>query len=407
MAALLDHHPKGDTSEPYLSPLSDSYDRQRYECKREKLIEPVPVQRDELCAFADAHAYATAAPPGHAWINMLKHPYGMLVQLEQFARAVIKAGRPLYASAQSVPVLEKYISHILPTHQHLQTLLGLYRPDIRFSPPVQAMFDAAIDVGLLYSVLGPDAPRVDSRWAFVNSPYVPIPLLKPGGSTSIPGHNEAQLVNKLAARTQAISKSQAYARELKTREETARSNLKSIRNLASQLFEWRADLRIECLELGYVQHHAFLMDDGKAKADLKHLLRNQRTNPNLFGGLGGYVWRLEKGLLGWYHRLWMFFDAQEAARKPDLAHQIGQYWCNGTTGGRGAYSNSSEDFRPNFALGLGDIHIADTAARSNLDKLFQLIAKKDTVLKPRFSGNGFGTSLATAADDRKPRTRRT
>lgn len=406
MAAFFDHHPPEIPAELYLSPLSDSYDRERYEHKRAKLIQPVPLQREEVWTFADAHAYAHAAPPGHAWTTTLKLQYGMVRQLEQFARTVIKARRPLYASAKDLPVLEKYISHILPTHQYLRTLLGLYRPDMRFSPPVQAMFDAAIEMGLLYAIHGPDGARVDSKRAFVTSPYIPIPLHMPGGSTATPGLNEAQLVNKWVGKFQAISKSPSYARELKTREATALANLKKVRDLASALFQWRAVLRVESLELGYVEQHAFEIDDGKAKADLRHLLRNQRSNPNLFEGLGGYVWRLEKGTLGWYHRLWMLFDAQATAQKPDLAHQIGKYWCR-VTEGWGAYNNSSEDFRPNFALGLGEIHIADSTARSSLDKLFQLITKKDTILKPKISGNIFGTSWAAAADDHEPRTKRT
>lgn len=380
---------------------SDSYSRARIEDDRARKVTPTPITQEEICNFADLHLNTTPTPAGMHWRTSLGNNYGHLFMADRFAKAVVKSGKPIYDSADRSPSLGRHIQAIVPNHQWFAHFLSVYRPDIRFSEQLQLAFDSAKDLELLW-MRGWVKPAVNADYsaAQVLNPYIPAIFDRPGTSCVDPKMTQAQLLNKWAASIQTRAKTIKYSNTLKSRGQTARSNLASARMLLREVFEWRACIRIECLQLGYLPEHSAYVTAQHAKENVIHLLRNVRTNMGLFEGLGAYIWTLDKGPTGWYVRLWLFYDATVAGRSPELAFRIEAYWSVGITNGTGQSNNCSFDSRPAFALALGDVHQTDEMARNALDRLLQLIAWKHTVIAARVPGRAFQTSVSPAVDDR-------
>lgn len=85
------------------------------------------------------------------------------------------------------------------------------------------------------------------------------------------------------------------------------------------------------------------MEVGQAQEDLKHFFDNMRNKPSLFDDLVGYIWKLECGELGHDHfHVLLFFTNDRLKNDYHRAKQIGEYWVNVITKGRGRYFNCND-----------------------------------------------------------------
>jgi hypothetical protein len=73
----------------------------------------------------------------------------------------------------------------------------------------------------------------------------------------------------------------------------------------------------------------------EVKANFYQLLSNKRHNA-IFDDLVGYVWKLEYGdLKGYYYHLILFFKGSEVKCDFKKGREIGEYWRDVITKGRG------------------------------------------------------------------------
>ncbi len=116
----------------------------------------------------------------------------------------------------------------------------------------------------------------------------------------------------------------------------------------------------------------------EALADRKRLFANMKGKRNLFRHLEAVVWQMEWTPLAGYHiHVALIFKGSEVRKHEWLAQQIGEYWEQVITKGRGRFHNVNREFDPNSPnYGIGIIEHHDTKKRQNLVKALSYFVKK-------------------------------
>ena len=137
------------------------------------------------------------------------------------------------------------------------------------------------------------------------------------------------------------------------------------------------------------------MSVGQAQKDLKHFFDNMRNKPILFSDQVGKIWKLECGDHGSEHfHVMLFFTNDRLGNDCHRAEQIGQYWEELITKGRGCYFNCNrpEHKLQQKRLSLGRIEYYDHEKRYNL--LYQLAYfckdEQRIQIKPKQKSRTFG-----------------
>ena len=129
----------------------------------------------------------------------------------------------------------------------------------------------------------------------------------------------------------------------------------------------------------------------EVKADLYRLLSNKRHNA-MFKHLVGYVWKLEYGdMKGHHYHLLLFFKGSEVNGDFKKGREIGEYWRDVITKGRGYYFNCNGKKNDYAHLGIGMIHAdkeEDAHLRFNLiHYVLPYLIKSDQYLKVKLKMN--------------------
>jgi hypothetical protein len=111
--------------------------------------------------------------------------------------------------------------------------------------------------------------------------------------------------------------------------------------------------------------------------DRERLFANMKGKPSLFKHLVAYVWRIEFTPGAGYHlHIALFFNGSRVQNDEWLAQQIGEYWRDVITEGKGRFHNCNRDWSkgaPNYALGI--INYTDHAKRSALLSALEYLCK--------------------------------
>lgn len=118
----------------------------------------------------------------------------------------------------------------------------------------------------------------------------------------------------------------------------------------------------------------------EVQLDRKRLFANMKGKPSLFEHLLGYVTRIECSPLAGYHmHLVLFFNGAKVQQLDWLAQQIGEYWVERITKGRGRFHNCNRDWNekhPNYGIGM--INHDEDVKRANLrEKVLAYLCKAD------------------------------
>ncbi len=109
------------------------------------------------------------------------------------------------------------------------------------------------------------------------------------------------------------------------------------------------------VDLKYKQEFAKDISLDVINRDLKRMLDNRRSNKNVFGNNLGYVIKKEVSDSGNLHLHALFLEdgnkVQKAAYKAD---QIGKYWNDSITKGKGCYENCNRRNYENNGIGIID-----------------------------------------------------
>ncbi len=116
--------------------------------------------------------------------------------------------------------------------------------------------------------------------------------------------------------------------------------------------------------------------------------RHMREYPNaLLQAIHGYIWKLEEGGRsgGLHLHLLIFYSAQWKADVM-VAKDIGEYWVDVVTRGRGDYwnSNANKDKLNRWGVGIGQVNRRDTSKRESLQAFIaNYMAKSSQAPKDR------------------------
>ena len=183
----------------------------------------------------------------------------------------------------------------------------------------------------------------------------------------------------------------------KRRREKVAKRYEQIKKCVENLIQTNDELQIVNIDLGYANQRKEMLDGSTSVTkidpliidnDLTHLRNNLRSNSKLFGHHVGYVWRLDVNAFGLQKiHLLLFCNISSTSRKSvpyqlNLAQQVGIYWSNKVTKGRGTYCLCEKIQRLDTFLGFDIIKKSDSKKLKILDKHLYYMSAKDLYYEP-------------------------
>lgn len=149
-------------------------------------------------------------------------------------------------------------------------------------------------------------------------------------------------------------------------------------NYVEELFDTHSRLNVVRLDLSYKKEIADKISTKEVKQDLKNLLNNRRHNETIFGECVGHICKLEKGKEKGNHlHSLFFFNGHKIENDAYKASQIGKYWEDTITNGKGLHHNCNADKAKYTFFGVGMINHFDTEKRDILTNFVTSYLAKD------------------------------
>ncbi|MDC7697645.1 YagK/YfjJ domain-containing protein [Vogesella indigofera] len=120
------------------------------------------------------------------------------------------------------------------------------------------------------------------------------------------------------------------------------------------------------------------------------LWNNRRSKPSIFEHCLGWIWGLEWTKECGYHLHCLFaFNGREVQQDIWYGNQIGNYWINVITKGKGCYRNCNQYKDSYQHLGIGKVHINDQEKLANLlQYVIPYLAKDDQLIRKAIHTDG-------------------
>lgn len=143
--------------------------------------------------------------------------------------------------------------------------------------------------------------------------------------------------------------------------------MESTATYIDDLFDIYSKMDFIRLDLGYQKEHAREASLEDINQDLTHLLNNRRTKPSIFENMVGYIAKKEftKDKGPHIHTVFIF-DGQKVSKDAFKGDQIGEYWKNEITGGKGIFHNCNREKGKYEVCALGMIDHTDETKRTAL-----------------------------------------
>lgn len=217
-----------------------------------------------------------------------------------------------------------------------------------------------------------------------------------------------ELVQKLNSCVDSIrqeAKSKNFLGALKNYQRSSNKNYKELTSYVDALFDHYSRLLVVRVDLSYQKQHS-KTTQAEAQQDREHLFRNTRSN-KLFENMVGYIWKLEHGSeKGFHYHMIFFFDGSKVQRDIIKALQIGRYWTDIVTKGRGLYYNCNLDKSAYKRCGIGMVDHRDSSMRDTLNSLaVPYLTKTDLYMKLQTKGRGMGKMERPRQKDARGRPR--
>lgn len=134
------------------------------------------------------------------------------------------------------------------------------------------------------------------------------------------------------------------------------------------------------LDFAYKKPYSEELSVKEAIKDHNRLMNNTRNNQTVFGGLVGHISKREytedKG--AHIHEV-LFFDGQKVQKDVFKADQIGKYYVDKITKGKGTYYNCNRNSYSEHGIGM--LNHNDIEKRKNLDKALAYLSKDEQLIK--------------------------
>ncbi len=143
--------------------------------------------------------------------------------------------------------------------------------------------------------------------------------------------------------------------------------LDSTKEYVDTLQEQYSKLNIVRVDLSYKKPYSDDITLNEATKDLDRMMNNMRSKPSIFGGKVGYIFKKEytedKGIH--VHGVFIY-DGQQIQKDSFKGDQIGKYWQDVITQGKGSYHNCNRNkYKQN---GIGMLDYSDSEKRKVLDE---------------------------------------
>lgn len=120
--------------------------------------------------------------------------------------------------------------------------------------------------------------------------------------------------------------------------------IESTTKYLNEMFENTSKIQAIRVDLGYKKEHARKASLDDINKDLAHLLSNRRTKPSIFVDMIGYIAKREyTDDKGPHVHGFFFYDGQKIKKDAFKGDQIGKYWNNEITSGKGIYHNCNRN----------------------------------------------------------------
>ena len=130
------------------------------------------------------------------------------------------------------------------------------------------------------------------------------------------------------------------------------------------------------VDLAYKKPYSEKITLDEATKDLNRLLNNRRSKPKIFEHNVGYTIKKEytedKGVH--LHTIFMF-DGQKVQKDAHKADELGKYWNEQITKGKGSFYNCNRNQYPEHGIGMLDHN--DAEKRINLDNALAYLSKDE------------------------------
>lgn len=270
----------------------------------------------------------------------------------------IREGRYGKLEFRQSPIAKRY-------YRSMNEYLSRYLPGVFYSPLLDLFYESCRKVGIL-------AYRFD-------------PLMRPSDSLALVYVDK---FNQLLERIREKGSTRQFKKKLSNNFGKRFEKFVDLVEYVEALFDRvRSRLIVIRLDLKYHPEKAKEMMPGQARKDLKHFFDNMRSKPSLFDDLVGYVWKMECGDYGGEHfHVFLFFTNDRMQNDCHRGMEIGKYWENVVTKGRGTYFNcNSPENKNKFdgygLLAIGRVEYYDDRKRYNLLTLLAYICKDEQVVR--------------------------
>ena len=184
-------------------------------------------------------------------------------------------------------------------------------------------------------------------------------------------------------------RSKRFLSKLNSYQRSSNKNYKELMEYVDALFERFSRLLVLRVDLSYSKENS-KTTQAEATRDRERLFENARSN-KMFDDMVGYIWKLEHGPeKGFHYHVMFFFDGAKVREDITKAIQIGRYWTNVVTRGRGLYYNCNALKRVYESCGIGMVDHADVQMRQGLQKAVVYLTKTDLYMKLQTEGRGMG-----------------
>lgn len=214
-----------------------------------------------------------------------------------------------------------------------------------------------------------------------------------------------KVLNECVDKMRQESMSDSFLSRLKNYNRASNKNYKELLAYSDALFDRYSRLLVLRVDLSYLTQHPKI-DQLEAMQHRKRLFENTRSN-KLFADMVGYVWKLEHGSSkGFHFHVMFFFDGSKVREDGTIAQQIGKYWSNVITGGKGMYYNCNAVKHRYQSCGIGMISHGDYELRDGLRKAIVYLTKTDFYMKLQSVGRCMGKGSRPCKKDARGRPRR-
>lgn len=266
-------------------------------------------------------------------------------------------------------VRELYLGHRY--YRQMNQWMERYSNRYHYSIRVTAFYDACKGLGLIGQ-----------------TPFV---FGEPGERSGWDGMRYMDLFNRLIEQIRAHCQSREFKERERLRNENAKQNLRNVMAMEEAMFSsehGRSRWLVLSLTLHYKARFRGWITPETIQQHRDRFFAARRFN-TLMSGIKNYVWAIEQGENAGLHMHVILFYSAESNHDEFIAKQIGEYWANVVTQGKGDYWNSNAAplkigyEQRGHGVGVGQINWNDTKKREALRQNLVYLAKSDQYLMAR------------------------